>query len=218
MEPLSLLLVEDSDDDVELLLYELESEGIEIALTRVVYRSELYEALEEGTFDVAITDDGLPDLCSLDVLSILKAEIPRLPVVVVSGSLGEDAAVKAMRCGAADYVLKHDLRRIGVVVRREGLRNRAQRAQTHERERNTSYHREVLMALPQLVVRTDEEGVVIDLFGGGSLGWRPTLGEALSEQLSADPADLSAAIPTPAWQTTLSSGEQIVIFFEDPRG
>ena len=115
----AVLFVEDSADDVELLLRTLHRSGAEPEWRRIETREGLREALEERTWDVALLDYNLPRFGAPEALVLLHELDPDLPAIVVSGTVGAEVAVETMRAGAADYVLKDDLRRLGPAVARE---------------------------------------------------------------------------------------------------
>jgi two-component system, cell cycle sensor histidine kinase and response regulator CckA len=129
LSPLNLLLVEDSEMDAELLLVELRRNGFDVNAERVESGSALRGALASSDWQIVICDHGMPSFNSTDALSIVRAAQADLPFVVFSGSIGEEAAVEALRAGATDVVLKTNLSRVGPVVERvleeaEGKRQR----------------------------------------------------------------------------------------------
>jgi len=132
--PLRVLMVEDSLDDVLLLARELRRGGYEPVYERVETAEDLRRALERGPWDLIISDYNLPRLRAPEALKILKEQGMEAPVVVVSGSAGEEAAVEAMRAGANDYVMKDKLSRLGPAVARE-LREAESRRRYKEAER-----------------------------------------------------------------------------------
>ncbi|HTR55494.1 MAG TPA: ATP-binding protein, partial [Kofleriaceae bacterium] len=115
---LRLLLVEDSEDDALLVTRELARNGFDLVSHRVWTEPALVAALDE-TWDLAISDFQMPAFDGLQAFEILHREAPDLPVIFVSGVLGEDRAVEAMRVGARDYIVKGNLARLGSAVRRE---------------------------------------------------------------------------------------------------
>jgi len=132
--PLNLLLVEDSDDDVLLVVRELRRGGYAPTVHRVVTRAEFIASLDGGPWDVIISDHSLPQYDGMTALSDLQASGRDIPFILVSGTIGEAVAVSAMKAGAQDYVLKGDLTRLPVAVERE-LREMALRVeQTRMRE------------------------------------------------------------------------------------
>jgi two-component system, cell cycle sensor histidine kinase and response regulator CckA len=125
---LHVLLVEDSPTDAKLLVRELRGAGREIELTRVEDVEALRAELAKGSWDVVISDWSLPKLSGLLALRIVKESKLDVPFIIVSGTIGEETAVEAMRAGAHDYVLKDKLVRLGPAVDRE-LRECAARRQ-----------------------------------------------------------------------------------------
>jgi signal transduction histidine kinase len=117
--PLRLLLVEDSKEDATLLLRELRRSGYDVSHTRVETHEALERALGEGPWDVIITDYALPHFDGLSAFSLVRQRGLDLPFLIVSGTIGEDVAVAAMKAGVHDFVLKERLGRLGPAVARE---------------------------------------------------------------------------------------------------
>ncbi|MBT97793.1 MAG: hypothetical protein CL902_04090 [Dehalococcoidia bacterium] len=117
--PLKVLIVEDQEDDATLMLRELRRAQFEPEYERVDTESELAAALAKGGWDVVLSDHGLPQFKSLQALSMLHESGQDLPFIIVSGSIGEDLAVAAMKPGAHDYIMKNNLARLGPAVERE---------------------------------------------------------------------------------------------------
>ena len=123
---LRVLFVEDSTDDVELIRLELARHGFDVQPRIADTRAEFQKAIQEGTWDVVLSDHSMKGFSSTDALHMLRDNDADIPFIIVSGTIGEDSAVNAMRAGAHDYVLKHNLRRLGPAVERE-LREAANR-------------------------------------------------------------------------------------------
>jgi len=117
--PLRVLMVEDSEDDACLILRELGRGGFEVSYERVETSSAMGAALAERTWDVVISDYSLPHFSAPAALRLLQARGLDLPFIIVSGTVGEEAAVAAMRAGAHDYLMKDNLRRLVAAVQRE---------------------------------------------------------------------------------------------------
>lgn len=117
--PLHLLMIEDSPSDAGLLLRELRRGGFDVYYTRVEAASELIEALGRQDWDVVISDYHLPQFDAGAALPIVKQHDVNLPFIVVSGTVGEDTAVRMMKSGAHDYLLKDKLARLVPAVQRE---------------------------------------------------------------------------------------------------
>lgn len=125
---LRVLLVEDSPDDAELILHELERGGYRVTSERVDTRQDLAEALERSRWDIVLSDYAMPQFSGPEALTLVKAKGVDVPFIIVSGTIGEDAAVAAMRGGAHDYVLKQSLARLCPALERE-LREAALRVE-----------------------------------------------------------------------------------------
>jgi PAS domain S-box-containing protein len=147
--PLQLLLIEDSAADAELVLHELRRSGFAASPTRVDNEAALRDALATGSLQLVLCDHGLPGFNSTEALRIVREHRPDVPFVILSGTIGEEAAVEALKSGVQDVVVKGNLARIGPVVERvlaetENLRQRARL----ERER---------VALQRDLMRLNEE-------------------------------------------------------------
>jgi signal transduction histidine kinase len=115
---LRILHVEDDPNDAELIRLALEADGLRVRPERVTSGDELIAALERGGFDLILSDFALPGFDGLSALRICQQRAPSVPFILVSGQIGEEAAVDGVRGGATDYVLKHRLSRLGPSVRR----------------------------------------------------------------------------------------------------
>jgi signal transduction histidine kinase len=109
--PLRLLHLEDSEFDHELTLAHLHRGGLVVAATRVDTEADFLHALD-SRWDVIVSDYNLPGFSGLVALDLLMARGSDVPFVLVSGEIGEDTAVEAMRNGASDYLLKNNLSRL----------------------------------------------------------------------------------------------------------
>lgn len=114
-----LLIVEDSVDDAELVVRELHRAGFQVVSLRVDTPVAFRDALAHGSWDVVVADYSLPSWSALDAFAELKAAALDIPFIIVSGSIGEETAVGAMRAGVQDYLLKDDLSRLVPAVERE---------------------------------------------------------------------------------------------------
>lgn len=114
-----VLLIEDSEDDAELVLLELERAGLSVDARRVDREPDLRAALAERSWDVVISDFAMPSFDGLRAFQLVKALAADVPFIFVSGAIGEERAVEAMRAGARDYILKDNLKRLAAAVRRE---------------------------------------------------------------------------------------------------
>ena len=116
---LRVLLIEDSEDDRELICYELIEGGFAVTYQRVEHAGELKDALHRETWDVVICDHSLPSLDSITALAIVQEVSTSLPFLIVSGLIPDDIAIEAMRQGARDFIRKDNLSKLVPVVRRE---------------------------------------------------------------------------------------------------
>jgi PAS domain S-box-containing protein len=162
---LRLLLVDDSAEDAELVVVELRRHGFEVEFERVDTEEGLRAGLASGPWDVVLCDYGLPSFDLPSALSTVLETDSDLPFLVLSGTIGEEAAVGALKAGARDVVLKTNLARIGPVIERE-----------LEESRNRRRHRESERALAESearksaildsaldgVITIDENGRIID--------------------------------------------------------
>jgi diguanylate cyclase (GGDEF)-like protein len=153
--PLRLILVEDSEDDALLILRELFRNGFTTTHIRVDTRADLLTALTDGVWDIVITDHNMPGFNSEDALALVREMAGDLPVIIVSGSIGEEIAVAAMKSGAHDYIMKGNLTRLAPAIERE-LRDAAAR-QTHRQAQQTIEHMAYHDALTGLSNRVEFE-------------------------------------------------------------
>ena len=116
--PLHILHLEDDLNDAELVQSALKAEGITCAATCVQNRPDFVAALERGGIDLILSDFSLPAFDGLAAIATARARWPDLPVILVSGTLGEELAVDSLKSGATDYVLKDHLFRLAPAVRR----------------------------------------------------------------------------------------------------
>jgi two-component system, cell cycle sensor histidine kinase and response regulator CckA len=117
--PLRVLFVEHSEADVELCTHELRRAGFEVELDVAPTREVYEDLLASGkTYDIVLSDYRLPGWTGMDALDRLRAVDRELPFVLVTGSLGDEGAVECIKRGASDYVLKENLVRLPVSVRR----------------------------------------------------------------------------------------------------
>lgn len=116
---LNVLIVEDSEDDALLLLRELKQSGYQIQSQRVDCATDMHSALSEQDWDLIITDHNMPGFSSSEALELATAHDINIPFILVSGSIGEEIAVDAMKSGAHDYVMKDNLTRLLPAIERE---------------------------------------------------------------------------------------------------
>ncbi|HEX4600634.1 MAG TPA: response regulator [Gemmatimonadales bacterium] len=161
--PLRLLIAEDAEDDARLVVRELERGGYEPTVERVETAAAMQAALDRNNWDLVIGDYSMPHFSGPAALALLREHDPDTPFIFVSGTIGEDVAVEAMKAGAQDYLIKGNLRRLIPAIQRElqdadvrRERRRAQRA---------------LLERARLAELTAEVGAALSL----GLALRPTL-------------------------------------------
>jgi CheY-like chemotaxis protein len=115
---LRILYLEDDPKDAELVQETLAIDDIDAEITRVETEADFIAALEQGGFDLILADYTLPSFDGLSALKIAQQNWPHLPLIFVSGTLGEEVAIEALKIGATDYVLKTRLSRIVPSVQR----------------------------------------------------------------------------------------------------
>jgi PAS domain S-box-containing protein len=116
---LRVLIVEDSEDDAFFTVQELARGGFDPEFERVETLASLDCALDRQVWDVVISDHSLPGFTSFQALELIKQRQRDIPFIIVSGVIGEETAVKAMKAGANDYVMKNALRRLVPSIERE---------------------------------------------------------------------------------------------------
>ncbi len=159
--PLRVLIVEDSEDDAALLLRHLRQGGYDSVMRRVETPDDMREALNDHTWDLVISDYNMPHFSGPAALETLHESGLNLPFIIVSGVIGEDAAVAAMRAGAHDYVMKGNMARLAPAIERE-LREQAaleeevaERKRAEEGERIRAQELESLVSIATILVQPD---------------------------------------------------------------
>ena len=153
--PLKVLIAEDSEDDALLLVRELQRGGYQVQMQRVDSSERMKAALKGQKWDLIITDHNMPNFDSGDALSLAKEYDVNVPFIVVSGSIGEEVAVDAMKSGAHDYVMKNNLTRLLPAIERELRESENRRAHqaAEARIRHMAFHD----SLTGLINRTEFE-------------------------------------------------------------
>ncbi len=139
-QPLRVLLVEDSEDDALLLVRHLRRAGYAPVSERAATPAALTAALAKGAWDLVISDYRMPEFDGLAALKLVQELGSDVPFILVSGAVGEEVAVEAMKAGAHDYVLKDNLARLNSAVERElreaGIRRQHRQAEREIRDRD----------------------------------------------------------------------------------
>jgi diguanylate cyclase (GGDEF)-like protein/PAS domain S-box-containing protein len=166
-----LLFVEDSEDDVELAVRALNKDGLAVSFSRVESADALRRALTNVVPDVILSDFSMPRFDGIQALRLARELAPAVPFIFVSGTIGEEVAIEAIRHGATDYVLKNNLRRLGTAVKR-ALAEAAERRRILRAEEERAQLVEMLEATSDYVGVTDAHGRIVYL----NAAWRRLAG------------------------------------------
>lgn len=186
-EILNVLVIEDNPDDAELLLREFKRAKLAVEAQVVSNAGAIEAAFAEGDWDVVLSDYNIPGTSFSHTLSLAKEADSHMPVIVVSGAVGEEVAVQLMREGASDLILKHNMSKLVPIVERElnvAEQNRARR----ESERRFM---DIVMASADWVWETDSGHCLsFDMGGREQAEWSDplrALGRTHWEAVGADP-------------------------------
>jgi PAS domain S-box-containing protein len=176
--PLRVLLVEDLEDDALLLERSLRRAGYDITSERVDTAAALNAALDRRAWDIVIADYTLPEFNGLAALALVKERGLDVPFIIVSGSIGEDIAVGAMKAGALDYIMKNNLSRLIPAVERELREVEVRRARKRAEEslqENYQLMQAVFEGTSDVIYVKDREGryVMINSAGARVFGRSP---------------------------------------------
>jgi PAS domain S-box-containing protein len=163
--PLRILSVEDDPKDTGLIQDLFETEGIVCEITRVDTQASLLDLLKQGGVDLILADYSLPSFDGISALKLAIKVCPDVPFIFVSGTLGEEVAIEALKLGATDYVLKTSLSRLVPSVQR-ALREAIQKTE-RKRAEEALRQSETYLAEAQRLSHT------------GSFGWKPSTGEII---------------------------------------
>ncbi|MBI4195205.1 MAG: EAL domain-containing protein [Betaproteobacteria bacterium] len=188
-EPLRVLILEDVPTDAELTLRELRKVGIPFVSQRVDAREKFEQALYEFKPDLILSDFSLPaSFDGLMALDIARKALPDIPYVFVSGTIGEDRAVEALKQGATDYVLKDRLNRLVPVIQRalDEVEARAARVRLEaELEETRSRLESIVSSLPDVIWSVSPEPYRLLYISPGFKATWGLLAEAVSRDVDA---------------------------------
>jgi DNA-binding NtrC family response regulator len=131
--PLHILHLEDEPDFAELVSTMLLEDSLSVKISRVGDKKAYVEALEAEKYDLILSDYHLPSFTGLDALALAKKKCPETPFILISGTIGETAAVESLKAGATDYLLKQKPERLPSAVRR-AVEEAAERVKLRETE------------------------------------------------------------------------------------
>jgi formate hydrogenlyase transcriptional activator len=183
MKELRILVVEDSQRDLDLIVREFRLSGYSVEAKRVETAEEMSGALLHASWDVIISDNSLPAFDATRALAVLQSSRLDIPFVIASGMIGEERAVELMKAGASDYVSKRNLPRLIPVVERE-LRDAAARLERHrveielarlnaERERMLNQRSVLLDITNAVIARLDRQSLCQAIFAALRSGLLP---------------------------------------------
>jgi len=176
---LRVLHLEDDLRDTELVQASLEGEGISVELARIEAEQDFIAALKDGGFDLILADYTLPAFDGLSALKLAQRYAPDVPFLFVSGTLGEDVAIEALKTGATDYVLKARLARLGPAVNRalREAREKAERKRAEAALRDSEEQwKAAFESNPVMYFMVDRTGTTLSVnaFGADQLGYNPS--------------------------------------------
>ena len=161
--PIKALIIEDSEFDAKILVSVLKKGGYAPEFERVEHLDEFRRCLQKTSWDVVLADYNLEGFTAVDALKAFKESQVDIPFLIISGGIGEDIAVAAMKAGAHDYLMKGNLARLVPVVEREmreaGEREAKRRVEDEFKENETRY-RLLWETCPDAVVLVDSEATI----------------------------------------------------------
>ncbi len=160
--PLAVLIVEDTESDVQLVVRTLKKAGYEITFEQVETAAQMRAALEKQTWDVVISDYSLPQFNGPAALELLQETGLDIPFIVVSGTIGEETAVDVMKAGAHDYLMKGNLARLASAAERELAQAKVRRERKQAEEAlaaSESELRALFASMIDAVLVIDYDGV-----------------------------------------------------------
>jgi PAS domain S-box-containing protein len=158
-----ILHLEDNPDDADLVALTLRQAGLAGDLLQVDNREAFAAALDEGTFDAVLSDYALPGFDGLGALGLVRERGLDIPFILVSGTIGEERAIEAIRQGVTDFVLKDRLGRLESILRRaleESAERRGRLRAEEALERERRLLKAVLDSVDAAIMACDSEGVL----------------------------------------------------------
>lgn len=185
--PISVLLVEDSASDADLIVRQLQRAGFEVSHRRVESAAEMSAALREQRWDAVLSDFRLPGFGAGKALALLQESGLDLPFIIVSGVIEEEVAIELMRRGAHDCLMKSGLSRLGPAVTRElaDARVRMERRHTEVALRESEERfRSMADSATDAIVAVDEDGRIVFFSRGAEAVFGHAPGEAVGKPVT----------------------------------
>lgn len=189
MKPIRALIVEDSEEDTLLIARELRH-SYDLHYQRVSSAAQMTAALEKY-WDVIISDFSLPGFDGLDALRLLQRSKLDIPFIIVSGAIGEDIAVHAMKSGASDYVMKGKLARLVPAIERE-LREAEARIERRRAEMSLAHMAAIVESSDDAIIGMALDGTVLSWNFGAEKIYGYSAEEALGHRISLVAPPISA--------------------------
>jgi PAS domain S-box-containing protein len=153
---LRTLIIEDSEEDSQLLLRELRRVGYQVEFERIETDGAMRTMLSEKNWDLILSDYILPKFGAPQALETLKASGLDIPFIIISGTIGEETAVAALKAGANDFIVKGKFARLSPAIERE-LREAESRRERKRAEEQIKYHARLLRHINDAVIATDDQ-------------------------------------------------------------
>jgi len=168
---LNVLMIEDSEDDVLLIVRELKKGGYDPVYEQVETIEAMNKALKEKEWDIILCDYKMPKFSGFSAIAMLKENNIDIPILIVSGTIGEETAVESMLLGAHDYIMKANLSRLGPAIAREleeaEIRKQQKQAEIQKEaalkslQKSEELYTRLVNSIPDIIIRTDLEGNIL---------------------------------------------------------
>ena len=212
--PLRLLIADDDQADVELCLRYLRRSGVQFVADHVTTRDQFVEHLRSQTVDIVLSDYRMGSWTGMDALNTLKQIRPEIPLILMTGTIGDELAVESIKAGVTDYVLKGQLARLPMALHRAQeermLREAEVRALAALRESEQHYRTLVHNAPEAIVVLDVQKARFIDCNDNAT----KLFGLSREDLLRCDPAELSPPAQPDGQPSSAAAAEKIELALE----